>query len=193
MGRTMKALRWLAFAAVLAGPATAAAQNHDLHMAQAGALIDYAKVETRLLYSVMSARVFDLALANASVEELARTLSAAKKSLDRTDALLPESMSGQSPRILKVRDQLVRAERQLEAFKSLLEQETAAMSAEEDEEDEEAEEGEEPRRTDWAGMKTSVAWLAKDVGSVDASYSTLAKSMGIRLKTPPAPRGARPE
>lgn len=174
--------------ALLIGIATpAAAQDHRLHLGQAGALLDYAEFESRLLYAAVTARVFDLSLTQSTVEELNRSLTAAKKSLDRADALLPEGEESASKAILSIRNQLVQAERQLQAFSDLLQAEAAAL----DDEDAEVEEGE-ARQTDWQGLKSGAGWLAKDVRTALSGHRGLAKRMGIRVAPAPAPRGERP-
>jgi hypothetical protein len=181
--------RLLTMAWILGTSATATAQDHTLHMAQAGALIDYAEFETRLLFNAVTARIFDPDITQSAAEELGRTLAAAKKSLDRADALLPESKAGASKGILKIRDNLVQAERQLQSFSGLLEAQIAALSGDESEEEEEGEEG---PKADWNALRASAVWLAADVRKADRGHAALSKRLRIRLKPAPPPRGERP-
>jgi hypothetical protein len=171
------------------GAQTARASEHELYYAQAGAMLDYAGAEVRILYAAVTQRIFDPTITRQASDELERTLEQAKRQVRRTGALLPESMSKHEDAVGALEEQIIGAERQLEKFDTIVEAAITALTADEDE----LEEGEEPPETDWAALRSSCAWLAKDIEKAKRTHAGVARRLGMKpLRSPPTPRGERP-
>lgn len=175
-------------AAVNAAPSKAQAQDHGLYYAQSSALLTYADAEIRLLYASVTAKEFDPALTKSLVKELERTMSEAKRKLDRVSTLMPEKYKKQEPAIQKVRDKMIKVENQLQRLATDIEEQTKGLGEEEEEEDEE------PVTRDWTLLKNGAGWLAQDLKAAKSGFAKLARKLGVRpLPSPKRPRGKRPE
>jgi len=174
---------------LFASAVPAQASEHELYYAHAGAMLDFAEAEVRVVYAAVTQRVFDPTITRQSTEELERVLEQSKRQVGRAATLLPEKLEKHRDAIEQLKQQIIAAERQLEKMKTIIEETVEAQSV--DEEEEELEEGEAPK-ADWAGMQASCAWLAKDVRQAKATHAALATRLGIKpLRAPPAPRAPR--
>lgn len=177
----------------------ALAQSHDLQYAQAGALLTYAQAELNLLYAALTDKQFDPKLTKDTIDELNRSLQDAKKRIDRTIALLPENKAKAEPDLEKLRAQIKTCQDSLTKLANDIEEQTAAPSDEEgglgepktNDDELPAEEG---AQRDWELLKRGTGWLGVDLAAARKSYARLARKVGVRrIKTPPKPRGKRPE
>ncbi len=174
----------------------ARAQGHDLHYAQAGALLAYGQSELNLLYAALTAKEFDPKLTKDTVAELNRALVDAKKRVDRTIALLPESLGKQEPELEKLRTAIKKCEDTLNKLGNDIDEQTGGTSDEEEPElgarSEELDEA--PPQRDWELLKRGTGWLGVDLAAARAQYGKLARRLKLRsMKKPPKPRGKRPE
>ena len=170
------------------GAQTARASEHELYYAQAGAMLNYAEAEVRVLYAAVTQRVFDPTITRQATDELERILEQAKRQVGRTGTLLPEAMSKHEGAVGALKEQIIEAERQLQKFDSIVEEAITALTADEDE----LEEGEEPPETDWSAIRSSCAWLAKDIKEAKTTYAGVSRRLGMKpIRFPPPPRGKR--
>ncbi len=177
------------------GARSAQAQEHELYFTQAGAMLTYANAEARVLYGVVAHRIFDPQLTKTAAEELGRVITGTKKQIDKTDALLPEKLAKNSAALLKLRESLVSAERELAKFNTTIDLAIERLTVDEDEAlDEEDEEGEAPPETDWSAIRTRIAWIAKDLGDAKTQYVSLTRRLSPKpLRKVPRVSGKRPE
>lgn len=176
---------------VLLAPALASAQTHELYFHQTGALLNYADAEVRILYAALTAKEFDPDLTKRTLEELDRTLSAAKKNVDRVTALLPEKLTKVQPDLVKFREQIKNTEDQLQKLATDIEEQTAPREAEGDLADELEEAAAAPAR-DWNLLKNGCGWLYTDIKTSKGVYAKLARQLKVKpVRTPKRPRGKR--
>lgn len=177
----------------------AAAQDHGLHHVQAGALLDYSETQIKILYAAVTAKVYDPKVTKDTLEELKRTLGAAKRHAGRTGTLLPENLMKHEPAAEKLRAAISKAEDQLAKLATDIEEQTKSLTAGE----EEVELGEraddsagdaEPATIDWQLLKNGVGWLNVDVRGAKSLHKALGRKIRVKsLRAPPKPRGKRPE
>ncbi len=187
----------LAFTFALGAVSTEArAEAYDLYYAQAGALLVYAQGELNILYGALTAKEFDPKITKDTVAELDRTLSAAKRSVDRVIALLPEELGKNAPELEKLRASIKQCEDALTKLGNDITEQTGSTEETEAELGSRPEEDleETPPQRDWELLKRGTGWLAVDLKDARGKYSSLARKLKIKaLKTPPKPRGKRPE
>ena len=191
-----KALIILSFTAVLGASSDAFAQGHELHYAQAGALLAYGQSELNLLFAALTAKEFDPKLTKDTVAELERTLNDAKKRVDRATALLPESLEKNQPEMEKLRAAIKQCEDTLAKLGNDITEQTGAPEESDVELGSRPEEelDEAPPQRDWELLKRGTGWLAVDLGDARKKYSALARKLKLKsMKSPPKPRGKRPE
>lgn len=187
----------LAFTVTLGAASTEArAEAYDLYFAQAGALLQYAQGEINILYGALTAKEFDPKITKDTVEELDRTLSAAKRSVDRVIALLPEDLGKNAPDLEKLRASIKQCEDALNKLGNDITEQTGSTEEAEAElgsrPDEDLEEA--PPQRDWELLKRGTGWLSVDLDDAKAKYNGLARKLKLKgLKSPPKPRGKRPE
>lgn len=170
------------------GARPAQASEHELYYAQAGAMLNYAEAEVRVLYAAVTQRVFDPTVTRQASEELERILEQAKRQVGRAATLLPEAQSKHEGALSELKEQIIAAERQLEKLDAIVEAAVTALTAEEDE----LEEGEEAPETDWAAIRASCAWLAQDIKKAGTTYGAVSRRLALKpLRFPPPPRGKR--
>lgn len=183
----------------LAKPAQA--QDHSLHFAQAGALLDYSDAELRILYAAVTAREYDPKVTKETVEELKRALGDAKRYAGRASTLLPEKLAKHEPQVEKLRSAISAAEDQLTKLATDIDEQTKSLTSGDEEvelgsraEAEDAEGAAEPATVNWDLLKSGTGWLSVDVGEARKMYKGLAGKLGVRsLPAAPKPRGKRPE
>lgn len=187
-GHTLKTrqLVTLTLFAMTLAPASGLAQNHKLPFVQAGASLSYAKTEVRILYAAITAREFDLGFTKATLEQVEQALAKAKRSLDRSETLLPENMSKLSSRLLAARENVVAAEGQLEKLGAAVVEQTKSLTVED--EDEAAE----LPPTDWKLLEQETGWLWVDVTAAASAHAKLTQPLKVKpLKKVRKPRGKR--
>lgn len=176
-------------------PRPAAAQEPQLHHVRAGLQLGFAAEGTKLIHAALSAKVFDVGLTRALVEEVERTIQDAKKSSDRAQALLAEGQAGLEPEYEKLRAAIKRAEDQAMKLKQVLAQETQGLEAEDQEGGglDARDDGEAPAaQPKWTLLKDETGWLYLDL--VDARG--LQQKLGGKVKAPglsapPKPKSKR--
>lgn len=181
------------FALGLVGSAAeAGASEHELYFAQAGAMLNYAEAEVRVLYAAVTQRVFDPTVTKQALDELERILTLAKRQAGRASTLLPEPLEKHQEAMGELKDAIIAAERQLEKSREIIEGAIEALTAEESEVEDEEEEG--TPQTDWAAIRTSAAWLAQDIKGARTTYAGIARRLPAKaLRFPPPPRQKRVE
>ncbi len=180
----------LSLALLLASPAVASAQQHEIYFHQTGALLQYGEAETKILYAAITAKEFDPEATKRTVEELERTLGSAKGMVDRVQALLPEGLASVEPDLVKLREQVKAAEDQLRKLATDIEEQTG--SKEGDEEPELDEEGKQTPQRDWDLLKKGCGWLWIDLSTAKGSYAKLALRLKVKpVKLIPKPSGKR--
>lgn len=168
------------------GPAAAHAQGHELPFAQAGAALEYADAEARILHAAVTAKQFDLGFTKQVLEELEKALAEAKRSVDRAETLLPDNLAKMSEKLLELRDKVVAAETQRERLATLIADETKVLLAEDEEE------AAELPPTDWKLLEGQAAWLAVDVDAASAAHSQIARALKAPMpKAVRRPKGKR--
>lgn len=179
-------------------PDTAQAQDYSLHYIQAGALLDYADTEARILFAAVTAREYDPKVTKETLAELKDALAKAKRNAGRAGTLLPENLSKHEPAVEKLRAEIGKAEEQLVKLATDIDEQTKALFAEESEVElgertEESGDGE-PAKTDWELLKKGTGWLGVDIQAAQREHKALARKLAVKsLKFPPKPRGKRPE
>lgn len=164
----------------------AAAQDHALPYVQAGAALDYAEQEVRVLHAAVTAKQFDLGFTEQALAELEHALAHAKRNIDRAETLLPTKMSKLGEKVLEVRAKVVAAETQLAKLKQIIEEQTKVLTVEDEEE------AAELPPTDWKLMERETGWLAVDIGHAMKAHRMLERRLGARaLKPVRKPRGKR--
>ncbi len=187
------------FAFTLALGATtsqARAETHGLYFSQAGALLAYADAELKVLYGALTAKEFDPKLTKDTVAELDRTLASAKRSVDRSIALLPESQSKVAPELEKLRTAIKQCEDALNKLGNDITEQTGSTEETEAELGARPEENldEEPPQRDWELLKRGTGWLGVDLKDARGKYGAVARKLRLKsLRSPPKPRGKRPE
>lgn len=180
------------FLLVLTASTRAGAEDAVLHHAQSGALLEYADMETQILYATLSAKEFDVELAHSMLKELARTLNDAKRGVDRTRLLVSDEKL--EPELTKVLESVKRAENQLRDLTTDVEEQTGEKEPAHDDHRDELGEAEEPPKRDWALLKNGTAWLYSDLKEARALHASAGKKLkGAPLKPPPKPSGKREE
>jgi hypothetical protein len=182
---------WTIVVALLLAPAGARAEDAALHNAQAGALLTYADTEVKLLFTSVSGREFDLDLARALLVELKRAVPDAKKSVDRSAALLTDKQERLKPDLEALRAAVKAAEDDVQKVDAELEKQVvAAGKAGEDGDDADGEDGtKKAGNLDWEPLKGALAWLYADLSSSRTAQERVAKKFGLALKVPPKPKG----
>lgn len=173
-------------------PERANAQTHELYFHQTGALLAYAEAEVKILNTALLAKEFDPDLAKKTVQEIDRTLGAAKQTVDRVTALLPEKLSKNEPALVKLRELIKNTEDQLQRLGTDIEEQTAPRQ--EDEVSDELEEAASGPTHDWDLLKNGCGWLYVDLKTARTAYAKLAKGLRVKgVSTPKKPRGKRAE
>jgi hypothetical protein len=179
-------------AGLLALPGAAHAEDASLHLSQGGALLTYADSEVKLLFTNVSGREFDVDLARALVIELKRTVPDAKKSVDRSSALLSDKQEKVKPDLEALRNSIKTAEDQIGKVESELEKQAAAGKGGDDDGDEDG--AKKVGNLDWEPLKNAIGWLYNDLGSARALHDKATKKLGAAaLKVPVKPKGKRDE
>lgn len=175
--------------------APAYAQEPDLHHVRAGLQLAQAAEGTKLIHAALSAKVFDVGLTRALVEEVQRSIQDAKKSSDRAQALLPESKQSLEPEFEKLRAIIKRAEDQSAKLQSVLAQETQGLEAEDQEGGslDARDEGEAPAsQPRWNVLKDETGWLYLDLADARAAHQKLGPKLKVPgLSAPPKPKAKR--
>ena len=177
----------------------ARADNAELQHAQTGALLGYADFEARFMFTVLTSRELDPAAIKAANGEMKRTIEDAKKSVDRTVALLSEAQAKIEPDLKKLRDDLKKAGDQLERFNKDFGEQSKLMKVEEEPSDEiAAPAGSAPKeeggaQPNWELLKSGAGWLYDDLSVAQADAKKLAAKLAPKLKAPPKPKGTHPE
>jgi len=169
----------------------ALAQEPGLHQLQTEALLAFAEHEVKVLGAAFSAAQFDIELMERMIEEITRTVDAAKRSLDRTSDLLPEDIAkGAAKDVKAVRELLVRAEAEVATLKKETEAQVKPYLQKLESEDEESEG--EIAVPDWDALKDHVGWIYLDVSDARKSVGKLSKlAKTPALKPPAKPKGKR--
>lgn len=171
---------------LLALPGPARAQTHVLPYAQAGAALEYARAEARILYAAVTAKQFDLGFTRAILEQLETALAEAKRNVDKAETLLPEKMAKRSDALLALREKIVAAETQRAALLAAVTEETKVLTVEDEEE------AEDLPPTDWRRLERETKWLAADVRAAASAHGKLVRPLGVRTpKRVPEARGKR--
>ncbi|MBK8012595.1 MAG: hypothetical protein IPK13_14690 [Deltaproteobacteria bacterium] len=195
------------FAAMsMSAPRDAQGQDVDLHFTQVGGQLERADGDLRVLNASVSAKVFDPALAQAVIKELEAAFAAAKKSTDRSTALLSDSQRKFEPEMLKLREAIKACEDQLRLLATDIDEQTGAAGDDDgDEEDEpstalsgtddleRAANAPDKVKADWALLRASTGWLGVDLSEARDKYKRIAR--GLKLKPypyPKKPKGKRP-
>lgn len=182
----VKLLTSTLFLGLLAAPAAASAQSHDLPFAQAGAALDYAGMEVRVLNAAIKAKQFDLGFTKATLAQIEAALAEAKRNVDRAETLLPEKLSSKSKPVLALREKIVAAETQREALTMAVVWQTKVLTVED--EDEAAE----LPPTDWKLLERQTGWLAQDVSAASSAHKKLMRPLKVSVpKKVAKPRGKR--
>ena len=167
------------------------AQDAGPHHAHAGALLALADEETKIVFAVITAKVFDVELAKTLVGELKEVIGNAKSSAFRAGQLV-EDQKGASD--LAKFDEVMRSvETSLQKLDADLASETKGIKVDDEGADiapaagagkEEA--GPQPN---WELLKDDVGGLYRDIGSARAQHGKLAKIVKASpLKAPPLPK-----
>lgn len=177
------------FLGVLGSHEVARGSEHELYYVQAGALLNYAEAEVRVLYAAVTQRVFDPTVTKQAMDELERTLTRAKRQVGRAGTLLPEKASRHEEAIDGIRKKVIAAERQLARVREIVDTAIERLTSDETED-----EGEEAAPTDWEAIRASCAWLGKDIKAARTAHAATRRRMALKpLRFPPTPRGKRPE
>lgn len=174
---------------------SAEAQEPDLHHVRAGLQLTAAAEGTKLIHAALSAKIFDVGLARALVEEVERSIQDAKKSSDRAQALLPESKQPLEAEFEKLRALIKRAEDQAAKLKAVVAEETRGLEAEDQEGGglDARDDGEAPAsQPRWNVLKDATGWLFLDLSEARGLHQKLgAKLKAPGLSAPPKPKSAR--
>jgi hypothetical protein len=172
----------------------ARAEEAYLHHAQSGALLAYAETEMQIIYGTLLSKEFDPELAKTLAKELDRSLSDAKKAVDRTRLVAGEDKL--EPDFTKMLDIIRRAEKQLSEFSTDIEEQTGTKEAEPTDHREDLEAAGESKapKGDWNLLKRDAAWLNQDIKDARAQHAAIGKKLkGGPLKPLPKPAGKRDE
>ncbi|MCK6548061.1 hypothetical protein L6R52_19575 [Myxococcota bacterium] len=198
----MKASNWVSmFAAVaavsLARPALA--DDATLHAAQAGALLQYADAEVQVLFGCFLAKEFDPELVKSTLSELERSITGAKRSIERSRIIADDQkLEGEYTKLLDI---VKRAEKQLSKLAADVEEQTGKGGGDGEEkaapqEESKAEggdaEGEVEAKRDWNLLKNGAGWLYVDIKDARTAHGNVSKKLkGTGVKAPPKPAGKR--
>jgi len=181
----------LSLLALVALPLGAQAQDSGPHHARAGALLALADEETKIVFAVITAKVFDVELATTLVSELKDVMGDAKASAFRASQLVEDQKAG--PELAKLDEAIKTIEATLATFDADLKRETKDMKP--DEENPElapaagsgkAEAGTQPN---WEALKDDCGALYRDISAARAIHGKLAKTVKApALKAPPPPK-----
>lgn len=178
--------------------APAQAQDYSLHYAQAGALLDYSDVQVKLLYAAVTASEYDANATKNTVAELKRSLGDAKRHAGRAATLLPEKLMKHEAHVEKLRAVISKAEDQLMKLQTDIDEQTKSLTAEAGEvelgERSDDDEAAAPVQADWDLLKKGTGWLGVDVSGARRLHKSVARKIKVKsLRSPPKPRGKRPE
>ena len=173
----------------------AQAQDAGLHHAQTNSLLGFASSEVKVLAAALGARQFDLELTQSITKELKRTITDAKKSVDRTSALLDEKQEKLQPKFEALRAILVTAEKQVTKLEKDLDGSVTPyieQFLDEGSDDLELAKTEKVAEPDWDAIKAHAGWLNIDIGAARKAHGKLSSGAKMpRLRTPPKPKGKR--
>jgi hypothetical protein len=186
MRLTLPSLLLLALA-----PGVAVAQDAGLYHARTGALLATADENTKLLYAVATAKVFDVELSKTLLTDLKRNVGDAKSSAFRASQLLEDAPAAAD--VAKLDEALRALEASFQKADADVKNETKGMKIDEDNPDiapaAGAKPDEEAKQPDWELLKDSIGAVYRDVSAARAAHGKLVKAMKAPpLKAPPAPK-----
>lgn len=199
----MKASNWMSMFAAVAAVSfarPALADDATLYAAHAGALLQYADAEVQVLFGGFLAKEFDPELVKSTLTELERSITGAKRSIERSRIIADDQkLEGEYTKLLDV---VKRAEKQLTKLSSDVEAQTgkgggdgeepAAPQEESKSEGGEAAEGEPEAKRDWNLLKNGAGWLYLDLKDARTAHAAVSKKLkGTAVKAPPKPAGKR--
>lgn len=177
--------------ATAAAPATALAQDSGLHHARAGAMLAAADENTKILYAVLTARVFDVEISKTLLSDIKRAVGEAKSSAFRAAQLLEDEKA--SAEVAKLDESIRAIEASFTKLDADVKAETKDMKIDEDNPDIAPAAGskpaEEAKQPNWDLLKDDIGALYADVSAARALHGKLAKVVKApALKAPPAPK-----
>lgn len=175
-------------------PSIALAQDAGPHHVRAGARLALADEDTKLLFAVMTAKVFDVELTKTLSADLKKAISEAKSSIFRASALAEDQKLEAD--FKKLQDALKRAEDAQAKLDGDIKSETSGLKFEgDDNEDIEAAAGskpEEAKQPNWELLKDGAGALYKEIGEARSIHGKLAKALKTpALKAPPPPKAKK--
>ncbi len=189
MRTTLPALLLLALPLV---PTAALAQDAALHHARAGAMLAAADEDTKILYAVLNAKVFDVELSKTLLSDLKRAVGEAKSSAFRASQLTEDEKVGAE--LAKLDESIRAVEASHQKLDADLKSETKDMKIDEDNPDIAPAAGSKPaeeggKQPNWELLKDGVGALYADIGAAKALHVKLGKLVkATALKAPPAPK-----
>ncbi|MCB9655679.1 MAG: hypothetical protein H6729_16265 [Deltaproteobacteria bacterium] len=188
-------------------PREARAQDIDLHFTQVGGQLERADGDLRVLNAGVTAKVFDPALAQAVIKELEAAFGAAKKSTDRSTALLSDAQRKFEPEMLKLREAIKACEDQLRLLATDIDEQTGGAAEDDGDDDadtpstalsgtddlERAANAPDKVKADWELLRASTGWLGVDLAAARDKYKRLARRLKLKpYPYPKKPKGKRP-
>jgi hypothetical protein len=175
-------------------PSIASAQDAGPHHVRAGAHLALADEDTKLLFAVMTAKVFDVELTKTLSGDLKKAIAEAKSSVFRASALTEDQKLEAD--FKKLQEALKRAEDAQAKLDGDIKAETSGLTvAEDDNPDLEAAAGSKPeaaKQPKWELLKEGAGALYKEIGDARALHGKLAKALKTpALKAPPAPKAKK--
>lgn len=180
--------------AALAAPGVALAQDAaGLHFARSGAMLGAADEDTKILFAVVTAKVFDVELTKTVMSDLKKALGEARGSAFRASQLLEDQKA--SGEVAKLDDAIKTIEASFQKLDADIKAETKDMKIDEDNPDiapaagaKAPEEGA-GKVPDWELLKNDIGTVYADIGAAKSLHGKLSKVVKApALKAPPAPK-----
>lgn len=172
-------------------PMAATAQDAGPYHARSGALLALADEETKIVYAVLIAKVFDVELAKTLLGDLKDVLGDAKSSAFRASQLVEDAKA--APELAKLDEALKAAEASLQKLALDLDRESKNMKVDDDSGDiapsagAGADDG--APQPNWDVLKDGVGALHRDLTAARSQHHKLAKTVKPpALKAPPPPK-----
>lgn len=188
MRSTLPSLLLLALPLV---PGLAVAQDAALYHARSGAMLSAADEDTKILYAVLTAKVFDVELSKTLLGDIKRAVGEAKSSAFRASQLIEDQKV--SAEVAKLDESIRAIEASHQKLDADMKAETKDMKIDEDNPDiapaagSKAEEA--GKQPNWDLLKDGIGALYADIGAAKALHGKLAKLVKApALKAPPAPK-----
>ncbi|MCC7384088.1 MAG: hypothetical protein IT384_19755 [Deltaproteobacteria bacterium] len=191
----MKRAAILASVLAVAGWGRAAgAEEAAPHHVRASAMLELADQEAKLLYAVLTAKVFDVELSMTLASDLVRAIGEAKSSVFRAEALLDEAAAKSAPELKKIQDTMKAAEESARKLENDLKQETKGLKEDESEDIAPAAGSgpSEAKTPSWDLLKDDVGQLYKELSEAKAGVARTARVVKPPvLKAPPPPKAKK--